>query len=363
MGYASAARLAEGHKAMTEPDLPRMRAGRPIVFLTHSPDMFANFYGDRALAALREHADVRVNTTGTVLADPAALVRAAGDAHILVADRSTPIAAAVFDAMPNLLAACRVAVDISTIDVPAASRAGVLVTRATPGFVTAVCELALGLLVDLARGVSTSVAAYRRGAAPPLVRGRQLAGATLGIVGYGAIGRRLAELGAALGMKVIICDPYQTIAPGGPRQTGFETLLNDADYVVCLALSTPDTAGLFGAAAFRAMRSDAYFINLSRGELVDEQALAAALDDGQLAGAAMDVGRAQDQRPSPSLAARADVIATPHIGGLTLEAAEHQAFDTVQQVAALAAGRVPDGAVNAEAATKWQKNLSCPDSP
>lgn len=316
--------------------------------------MLANFYGDRALAALREHAEVRVNPTGTVLADPAALVQAAGDAQILVADRSTPIAAEVFDAMPNLLAACRVAVDISTIDVAAASRAGVLVTRATPGFVTAVCELALGLLVDLARGVSSAVAAYRSGAIPALRRGRQLADATLGIVGYGAIGRRLAELGTALGMKVIVSDPYQTIAPGGTRQVGFAALLGEADYVVCLALSTPESAGLFGTAAFGAMRRGACFINLSRGELVDEAALAAALDRGELAGAAMDVGRAPDQRPSPFLAARPDVIATPHIGGLTLEAAEHQAFDTVRQVAALAAGRVPDGAVNAEAATRWR---------
>ena len=332
-----------------------MALTRPRVFLTHSPDMFVNFYGDRALAALREHVEVRVNATGAVLADPAALVRAAGDAHILVADRSTPIAAEVFAAMPNLVAACRVAVDISTIDVAAASRAGVLVTRATPGFVTAVCELALGLLVDLARGVSASVVAYRGGTVPGLVRGRQLAGTTLGIVGYGAIGRRLAELGAMLGMNVEVFDPYQASAPGGPRQVGFATLLGNADYVVCLALSTAETAGLFGAAVFGAMRRGSCFINLSRGELVDEAALAAALDHGQLAGAAMDVGRAPDQRPSPFLAARPDVIATPHIGGLTVEAAEHQAFDTVRQVAALAAGEVPDGAVNVEKATRLKE--------
>ena len=334
-----------------------MALNRPRVFLTHAPDMFANFYGDRALAALRDHADVEVNETGMVLADPAALVRAAGDAQILVADRSTPIGAAVFSALPGLVAACRVAVDISTIDVAAASRAGVLVTRATPGFVTAVCELALGLLGDLARGVSSAVMAYRRGVSPALLRGRQLAGATLGIVGYGAIGRRLAELGAMLGMKVIVSDPHQTIDREGVRQVAFETMLGEADYVVCLALSTAETAGMFDAAAFGAMRRGACFINLSRGELVDEAALAAALDRGQLNGAAMDVGRAADQRPSLFLAARPDVIATPHIGGLTLEAAEHQAFDTVRQVAALAAGRLPDGAVNAEAAIRWRSGL------
>ena len=323
------------------------------VFLTHSPDMFANFYGDRALAALRAHADVRLNTTGTVLDTPEALVRAAGDAQVLVADRATPIAAAVFPAMPHLFAACRVAVDISTIDVPAASAAGVLVTRATPGFVTAVTELALGMLVDLARGVSTAVATYRAGHAPSLARGRQLHGATLGIVGFGVIGQRLADLALAFGMRVIVADPYQRQPRDGIRHTTLPDLLAEADYVVCLALSTPETANLFDAAAFAAMRRGACFINLSRGELVDEAALAAALDAGHLAGAAMDVGRAPDQRPSPALAGRADVIATPHIGGLTREAAEHQAFDTVRQVADLAAGTLPHGAVNAEAATRW----------
>ena len=118
------------------------------VFLTHSPDMRAKFYGERALAALREQAPVRLNTTGLVLDDPAALVREAGDAQIMVAVRRTPVPEAVFAQMPDLLAVCRVAVDISTIDVAAASRHGVLVTRATPGFVAAVAELGLNGPVD-----------------------------------------------------------------------------------------------------------------------------------------------------------------------------------------------------------------------
>jgi D-3-phosphoglycerate dehydrogenase len=103
------------------------------------------------------------------------------------------------------------------------------------------------------------------------------------------------------------------------------------------------------------MKPTAYFINLSRGNLVDETALAAALDARRIAGAALDVGRAPDQMPTPSLAARADVVATPHIAGLTPDAAEHQAFDTVRQVEALVAGRVPDGAVNADRAHRLSR--------
>jgi D-3-phosphoglycerate dehydrogenase len=100
------------------------------------------------------------------------------------------------------------------------------------------------------------------------------------------------------------------------------------------------------------MKKSAYFLNLSRGNLVDESALMQALDNKQIAGAAMDVGRAFDQKPSLALARRADVIATPHTAGLTPDAIEHQAFDTVRQVGELLSGRIPKEAVNAEKATR-----------
>lgn len=109
---------------------------------------------------------------------------------------------------------------------------------------------------------------------------------------------------------------------------------------------------MMDAAAFAAMAHDAYFINLSRGELVDEAALVAALDSGHLAGAAIDVGMAPDQMPSPSIAAHPKIVATPHIGGLTPEAVSHQAFDTVRQVKALSRGEMPDLAVNADSAMR-----------
>ena len=103
------------------------------------------------------------------------------------------------------------------------------------------------------------------------------------------------------------------------------------------------------------MRRDAFFINLSRGNLVDEAALTAALDAKQIAGAAMDVGRAPDQLPTLELARHQSVIATPHTGGLTPAAIEHQAFDTVEQVRAILAGLPPRGAVNLDAATRLKR--------
>jgi D-3-phosphoglycerate dehydrogenase / 2-oxoglutarate reductase len=102
------------------------------------------------------------------------------------------------------------------------------------------------------------------------------------------------------------------------------------------------------------MKQDAVFINVSRGNLVDEAVLVAALREGTIAAAAMDVGRALDQMPTPAIAAMASVIATPHIGGLTPPAIEAQALDTVEQVRELAAGQIPHGAVNAE---HWSRRL------
>ena len=325
------------------------------ILLTHTPHMLANYYGDRALAALRRHGEVRLNPHGLVLDSPVALADAAAGVDVIVADRQVPVAAEVFAALPGLTAVCRVAVDVSTIDVAAASRHGVLVTRATPGFVPAVAELALGFMVDLGRNVSRAVVDYRAGLDPVPRMGRQLAGATVGIIGYGAIGRRLAALAVALDMYVLVADPYAAADGPGLRQVPLEELLAGSDFVVCLALATPETENLMDAAAFARMRRGACFINLSRGGLVDEDALRDALDAGHLAGAALDVGRAQDQKPSLMLSGRPDVIATPHIAGLTPEAAEHQAFDTVRQVEALAQGRMPDGALNPDHATRLDR--------
>ena len=163
----------------------------PRVFLTHSPDMLRNYYGERAVAALREVAEVVINPTGRVL-DAEALIAHGQGCEIVVSDRQTPGFAAFFERAPALVAFLRCAVDIRNVDVAAASRNGILVTRATPGFAASVAELGLGLIIDLARGITDAVAAYRSGRAPEARIGRQLKGATLGIIGYGVIGQHLA---------------------------------------------------------------------------------------------------------------------------------------------------------------------------
>ena len=317
------------------------------ILLTPTPDFRRQYYGVRALKGLQALAEVKLHDGAEAL-DAAGLVAAAEGVDIIVADRVTEGSGEIFPLLPKLRAMVRCAVDIRNIDVAAASSAGVLVTRASPGFVPAVAELALGFMVDLPRGVSRAAADYRAGREPEVVMGRQLSGSRIGIIGYGSIGRYLAPLAKALGMEVLVADPFAIPNDLTIQHVPLDELMASADYVVCLAIANEQTENLINAAMLARMQSHAFFINLSRGNLVNEAALAASLRENRIAGAAMDVGRAPDQMPSAALAQLSNVIATPHIGGLTPQAIEHQALETVRQVAAIIKGEAPTGAVNTE---------------
>ncbi len=317
------------------------------LLLTHVPLARRQYYGARALARLQELVEVVLHE-GEAPLDPKGLIAAARDADLIIADRATPVPAVVFESLPRLKVVMRSAIDIRNIDVAAASKAGVLVTHAEAGFVKSVVELTLGFLVDLSRGITRAATAYHEGRKPEIGVGRQLAGSTAGIIGYGRISRELAPLLAAMGMTVLVSDPYAQVDDRRFVKLPMDELLGRADYVICLAIANEETEKLIDATAFARMKPDAFFINMSRGNLVDEAALRAALAENRLAGAAMDVGRAADQMPSPELAGLPNVIATPHIGGLTPPASESQAFDTVHQVEALVKGERPPGAANAK---------------
>jgi D-3-phosphoglycerate dehydrogenase len=313
------------------------------ILLTHSPEALQLYYGERALGGLVKLGEVRLHHGNEPLQGQA-LIAAAADCDLIVSYRQSPAPAALFEGLPRLKAFLRCAIDIRNVDVAAASKAGVLVTQASAGFVTAVSEMVLGFLVDLSRGITRASLEYRSGGVPNAQLGRELKGSTLGVIGYGAIGREVVRLGRALGMRVLVNDPYVSDV----EQTPLDELLGESDYVVPLAVASAETENLIGREAFSKMKRGAFLINVSRGNLVDEAALEAALDSGHLAGCAMDVGRAPDQMPTPRLAARAEVIATPHAAGLTLPAIEHQSLETVAQAAEIIKGRAPKGAVNAE---------------
>ncbi|GAB2901120.1 hydroxyacid dehydrogenase [Paralcaligenes sp. KSB-10] len=324
------------------------------VFVSHPQNLLEHYFGAKAIDALKAIATVQFNPERRELSI-SELIDAAMHSDAIIAYRQTSAPRALFSALPNLAAFVRCAVDISTIDVAAASEQGILVTQASAGFVPAVSEWVIGAMLDLARATSSYAASYHRGVAPIPAMGRELRGAVLGIIGYGRISRYLCQLAQAFGMRVLVSDPYVAIEPGAVRQVELPALLHESDFVVCLAISNAETANMMDAKAFAAMKPGACFINTARGELVDEAALLAALESGHLAGCALDVGRARDQMPSLSLASHPRVIATPHVGGLTPGAIEHQALETVSQVKTLFQGEIPVGAVNAGHARRLGK--------
>ena len=319
------------------------------VFVTHNPEDLDAYYG-RALPTLSDVAEVVVNPLAHDLS-PAELIDAAAGCQVIVAHRSTPGAAELFTALPDLVAFLRCAVDISTIDVEAASSAGVLIGQADKSFVASTAELALGLFLDVSRQIASSAIDYRNGVEPAQRPGRQVRGQTAGIIGFGAIGSYLADLLAALGLDVVVTDPS---VASQFENVGFDELLERSDVVFPLAPGGSANAGLIGKAQLEAMKPGAVLVNVARGELLDEIAVADALDNGHLSGVGLDVGQAADQRPSPLLAGRSDVVATPHLGGLTPENADAQAASSVEQVTAMISGTMPPRAVNPEHARRLQ---------
>lgn len=338
-----------------EPKLARLLhlcdARRVRVFVTHSPEDLDAYFG-RALPELMSIAEVVINPLARDLTTAELILESAG-CDVIVAHRATSGPAELFAERSELVAFLRCAVDISTIDVDAATEHGVVVARADKSFVASTAELALALYLDTARSVASSTHDYQRSVDPPQRPGNQVKGKVAGIIGFGAIGSYLAQLLDALGLTVLVHDPFIDV-PEQFEQLALDPLLEQSDVVFPLAPSSPATENFISAHELSVMKPGATLINVSRGELLDEDAVAAALDSGHLGALGMDVGRAPDQRPSPSLAGRRGVVATPHLGGLTPENADAQAMSSVDQVRAMIAGDPPPRAVNAEHARRLE---------
>ena len=158
------------------------------IFLTHPPEALKNYYGDRAVAGLKALGEVRFNSAGRELSTRE-LIEAARGCELIVSYRQTPGEAELFRNSPDLVAFSRCAIDIRNVDVAVASEMGILVTQASAGFVASVAEWVVGAMVDLGRGISAASAVYDAGKVPAAPMGRQVRGATLGVIGYGQIGR------------------------------------------------------------------------------------------------------------------------------------------------------------------------------
>ncbi len=248
-------------------------------------------------------------------------------------------------------------VGLEKIDVETATRLGVWVSRipgGAGGNADSVAELAILHLLALTRRLDDARATLAAGHWEQRPTGGSLAGATVLIVGLGAIGTALAQRLAPFGATLLgvrahpgLGGPQPVRRVGGPGD--LPELLGQADAVVCCAMFDPSSAGMFGAAAFAAMRPGALFINVARGGLVDEPALLAALESGQVGGAGLDVHATEPADPDSALLRHPRVLATPHVGGLTDLMFRRTSEVFAQNMLRWAAGEPPRWAVNAPA--------------
>ena len=234
----------------------------------------------------------------------------------------------VFEAVPSLkfVGICRAAT--SQVDIEAATASGVAVVNTPTRNAQAVAEHALGLMLALARRIPgghsyVSGGRWLNPVAPYVeLRGVELAGRTLGIVGLGAIGRRLAEMARAIGMKCIAYDPYVDAPPPCVALQDLDEVLAGSDFLSIHSPLTQETEGLIDARRLALMRPTAYLVNLSDARIVDRDALVAALKSKSIAGAALDVFETHPITPNHPLLGLDNVILTPHLGGATIETIE-----------------------------------------
>jgi D-3-phosphoglycerate dehydrogenase len=242
----------------------------------------------------------------------------------------------------KIVARTGVGVDISRIDVEAAREHNVWVTNMPGGNATAVAELAFGQMIALARHTGAADAAVRTGrwSEGPRFVGAELAGKTIGIVGLGNIGTRVALRARAFEMALLVCDPYVSAAPGG-RLVSLEELLRESDFVTLHCPLNAETRHMIGEAQLALMKPSAFFVNLARGGVVDEDALVRGLTDKRIAGAAIDV---MESEPPPSghpLLQLPNVLLTPHIGGSTREAQTRGERGAAEEVMRVLQGEEP----------------------
>jgi D-3-phosphoglycerate dehydrogenase len=245
------------------------------------------------------------------------------DAAGLIVRSATKVTREVLEASPNLKVIGRAGAGVDNIDVPAASQRGVVVMNTPGGNANAVAELTLGMMFALARCIPRADASMKAGRwDKKQLEGGELARKTLGLVGVGKVGARVARKAACLEMKVLAADPFVSeadIRALGAEPVSLERLLAESDFLSVHAPKSPETAGMLGRDAFARLKPGAFLINCARGGIVVELDLLEALEQGRLAGAAIDVYE-QEPPHERALAEHPRVIATPHIGASTREA-------------------------------------------
>jgi D-3-phosphoglycerate dehydrogenase / 2-oxoglutarate reductase len=304
--------------------------------------------------------------------DPARQVLAAIGAELRMADTPTPegivgaatssdallvtyakITADMIQKMPKCRVISRFGIGVDNVDIDAATASGIVVTKVPDYCIDEVSDHAMALLLAVVRKIPSSSARTHGGrwemkAVVPIHR---LRGSVLGLAGFGRIPQLVAPKAQAFGMKVVAYDPFipaEVFSRAGVEKVELPALLATSDYVSVHTPLTPDTKGLFNRDTFAQMKRGAYIVNTARGPIIDEAALAEALDSGQIGGAALDV-MTQEPPPASPLFGRDNVIITPHTSFYSEESLVELQVKAAQEVVAVLSGKSPRNPVNPEA--------------
>lgn len=321
---------------------PRTATGTVTRILVADP------IAEDGVARLRAAGEVDV----AVGLDPAALRERIAGYDALVVRSETKVTAEILDAAPRLRVVGRAGVGVDNIDIEAATQRGVLVLNAPTGNTIAATEHAIAMMLALARKLPAADRSLRAGLwERSRFMGIELREKTLGVLGLGKIGFEVARIARdGLRMRVLAHDPLVTAdraKQAGVELCDFETLLTESDFLTVHVPLTDATRGVIGAAELARMRNGARLVNVARGGIIDEQALAAAIRDGHIAGAAIDVFTKEPPDPGNPLLGLEQVVVTPHLGASTREAQVNVAFDVADQIVEYLAGGTPRYAVNA----------------
>jgi D-3-phosphoglycerate dehydrogenase len=300
---------------------------------------------EAGIELLRERFDVDVDSEGD-------LAERIGDYDAIIVRSATQLTAEVLDRAGRLKVIGRAGVGVDNVDLDAASRHGIIVANAPESTIISAAEHTLGLLLALSRSIPQAHAALKEGRwERSRFAGLELAGKTLGLVGFGRIGRQVARLARGLSMRVLAYDPYvgaeRFTELAVERVESLPDLLAEADFVSLHLTLNEDTHGLIGRDELAGARDGIRIVNAARGELVDEEALVEALRSGKVAGAALDVFT-EEPYTGPLLELD-NVVVTPHLGASTQEAQDRAGIIVAEQVAAALEGRVVTNAVNVPA--------------
>jgi D-3-phosphoglycerate dehydrogenase len=306
---------------------------------------------DEAIADLRAHGDVALGYGPEAVDYRTVASRTTG-----VLLRTAEFRREDIDLAPNLRIIARHGAGYDTVDVDAATARGITVTITGAANAGAVAEHVFALLFAVARHVIAADRAVRGGAWSAYrgdLVGIEMAGRTMGLLGCGRIGRRVAVMAAALGMTVVVSDPALAAADAdGVRLTDTAELLHVSDVLSLHLPLTPSTAKIIDRRALAALPVGAILINTARGGLIDERALLEYLDNGHLAGAGLDVLATEPAPPDDPLVAHPRTVLSPHIGGQTAEAMRRVAMDAAHSILAVYRGEIPANAINAQAVSR-----------